>query len=106
LFAASRHWGVSLHFNQGLAGASAAALQASRDTAMNPAAFDAFALLISGAEGPPAYPGISGREPDVATARREDNPFGARSPREHRAIADGLPVHRLHYRVRTAPGAS
>jgi tRNA (guanine-N7-)-methyltransferase len=27
-----------------------------------------------------------------------DNPYGARSPREHRAIADGLPVHRLRWR--------
>lgn len=27
-----------------------------------------------------------------------DNPYDARSPREHRAIADGLPVHRLRYR--------
>ena len=71
LFAASRHWGVSLHFNKGLAGAPASALAASGDTATNPAALDAFALLISGAEGPPAYPGIAGREPDVATARRE-----------------------------------
>ena len=32
--------------------------------------------------------------------RVADNPFGARSPREHRAIADGLPVHRLLYRKR------
>ena len=37
LFAASRHWGVSLHFNKGLAGAPAEALAAARDTAMNPA---------------------------------------------------------------------
>jgi tRNA (guanine-N7-)-methyltransferase len=26
-----------------------------------------------------------------------ENPYGARSPRERRAIADGLPVHRLRY---------
>ncbi len=26
-----------------------------------------------------------------------ENPYGARSPREHRAIADGLPVHRLRW---------
>ena len=32
--------------------------------------------------------------------RVAENPFGARSPREHRAIADGLPVHRLLYRKR------
>lgn len=29
-----------------------------------------------------------------------ENPYGARSPREHRAIADGLPVTRLRYRRR------
>lgn len=27
-----------------------------------------------------------------------ENPFGARSPREHRAIADGLPVYRFLWR--------
>jgi tRNA (guanine-N7-)-methyltransferase len=27
-----------------------------------------------------------------------ENPYGARSPREHRAAADGLPVHRLRWR--------
>ncbi len=71
LFAASRHWGVALHCNKGLAGAPASAIDAARDTAMNPAVLDAFALLISGAEGPPAYPGIVGHEPDAATARRQ-----------------------------------
>ncbi len=32
------------------------------------------------------------------SARMADNPYDARSPREHRAIADGLPVHRLRFR--------
>jgi tRNA (guanine-N7-)-methyltransferase len=32
------------------------------------------------------------------TARLADNPYGARSPRERRALEDGLPVHRLRYR--------
>jgi FAD/FMN-containing dehydrogenase len=71
LLAASRHWGVSLHVNKGLAGAPAAAIAAARDTAMNPAVLDAFALVISAAEGPPAYPGIPGHEPDLATARQQ-----------------------------------
>jgi len=31
-------------------------------------------------------------------ARLAENPFLARSPRERRAIADGLPIHRLLYR--------
>ncbi len=34
------------------------------------------------------------------SARIEHNPFGARSPREHRAIADGLPIYRLYYERR------
>ena len=70
LFAASRHWSVSLHFNKGLAGAPADAIDAVRDAATNPAVLSAFALAISAAEGPPAYPGIAGHEPDLPTARR------------------------------------
>jgi tRNA (guanine-N7-)-methyltransferase len=36
---------------------------------------------------------------DVAGSPRiGDNPYGARSPREKRAIFDGLPVHRLRWR--------
>jgi FAD/FMN-containing dehydrogenase len=70
LFAASRLWGFSLHFNKGLAGAPAAAIAAARDTATNPAVLDAFALVISAGEGPPAFPGIRGHEPDLAAGRR------------------------------------
>jgi FAD/FMN-containing dehydrogenase len=69
LFAAAQHWGVTLHVNKGLAGAPAEAIAAARDTAMNPAVLDAFALIISGAGGPPAHPGISGHEPDPSVAR-------------------------------------
>lgn len=69
MFAASRRWRISLHCNKGLAGATADTIEATRDTAMNPAVLDAFGLLICGAGGEPAYPGILGREPDVATAR-------------------------------------
>lgn len=69
LFAASRHWGFALHFNKGLAGGPADALAAAKDTATNPAVVDAFALAISAAEGPPAFPGIPGHEPDLAEGR-------------------------------------
>ena len=41
---------------------------AARDTATNPAMLDAFALAIAGAPGPPAYPSITGHEPDAAAA--------------------------------------
>ena len=71
LFEAAKHRGVSLHFNKGLAGATAEAIAAARDTAMNPAVVDAFALAISGDGGPPAYPDVPGHEPDAAVARSE-----------------------------------
>lgn len=70
LFAASRHWGFSLHLNKGLAGAAPEAVAAARDTPMNPAVLDAFALLMMGSEEQPAYPGVAGHEPDAASARR------------------------------------
>ena len=71
LFAATRHRAVALHTNKGLAGAPAAAVAAARDTATNPAVLEAFALAICAAEGPPAYPGVPGHEPDAAAARAE-----------------------------------
>jgi FAD/FMN-containing dehydrogenase len=71
LFRAAQHWSLALHVNKGLAGAPDRAIAAARDTATNPAVLEAFALAISGAEGPPAYPGIPGHEPNPATARRE-----------------------------------
>jgi FAD/FMN-containing dehydrogenase len=71
LFAAAKHLGVALHCNKGLAGAPADAIAAAKDTAMNPAVTDSFALAISGAFGEPAYPGIPGHEPDEAAARKQ-----------------------------------
>jgi tRNA (guanine-N7-)-methyltransferase len=35
--------------------------------------------------------------------RMVDNPYGARSPRERRAMSDGLPIHRLRYTRTGAP---
>lgn len=71
LFAASRHRGLSLHVNKGLAGAPAEAVAAAKDTAMNPAVLDAFALVILAAAEGPAYPGVADHEPAVASAREE-----------------------------------
>jgi FAD/FMN-containing dehydrogenase len=70
LFATSRHWKVSLHFNKGLAGAPVEELAMARDTATNPAVLDAFALAIIAGGEPPAFPGILGHEPDVTAARQ------------------------------------
>ena len=69
LFASTRHWNVQLHFNKGLAGASADDLAAAKDTAMNPAALDAFALAIIAGGESPAFPGIPGHQPDLTGAR-------------------------------------
>lgn len=66
---AAATWGVSLHFNKGLAGAPAEALARTRETSMNPAVLDAFALAISGAGEGPAYPGVPGHEPQAALGR-------------------------------------
>ncbi len=69
LFAATRHWGIALHLNKGLAGAPPEVLAAARDTALHPAALSAFALLICGAEDPPAYAGVPGHAPNETLAR-------------------------------------
>jgi FAD/FMN-containing dehydrogenase len=70
LYAASRRWEVSLHFNKGLAGAPPEAIAAARDTAMNPQVLDAFALAIIAGSGAPAYPGMPGPGPDLAEAHK------------------------------------
>jgi FAD/FMN-containing dehydrogenase len=70
LFESTRHWSMSLHFNKGLAGAPAEEIAAARDTAMNPAVLDAFALAICAGGGPPAFPGLKGHEPDRQAAHR------------------------------------
>jgi tRNA (guanine-N7-)-methyltransferase len=47
-----------------------------------------------------AHPALEPAGDAPGSARLADNPYGARSPRERRALADGLPVHRLRYRRR------
>ena len=69
LFTASRHWNVALHFNKGLAGASADELAAARGTAMNPVVLDAFALAIIAGNSQPA--GRPTPQPDVTAGRRD-----------------------------------
>ncbi|MBO0711368.1 MAG: BBE domain-containing protein [Acetobacteraceae bacterium] len=41
------------------------------DTPINEAVADAFALAIVASEGPAAFPGLAGHEPDTAAARRD-----------------------------------
>jgi FAD/FMN-containing dehydrogenase len=70
LFESARHWSLELHFNKGLTGAPAEQIAAAKDTAMNPAVLGAFALAICGSEGPPAFPGVKGHEPNLQAAHR------------------------------------
>jgi FAD/FMN-containing dehydrogenase len=92
MFTASRKWPIQYHFNKGLAGAPADAIATSRDTAMNPAALDAFALAIVAAAGPPAFAGIAGHEPDGAKAKREAVAVSA-SLGELAKLAPGAPSY-------------
>jgi hypothetical protein len=96
-FAASRHWGVSFHFNKGLAGAPAAAINEARNTAMNPDVPDAFALANYGLRRPAGVPRLTSVEPRRLVAQRgrggcRRGPF-ARSGRDGRA-----PRRRARYR--------
>jgi FAD/FMN-containing dehydrogenase len=81
LVAAARHSTVEIHFQKGLAGGAEEAIAAARDTAMNPAVIDAFALAIVASEAQPAYPGLAGHWPDLAQARRN-------AAKVHRAMAE------------------
>lgn len=71
LFEFTRDYGLSLHFNKGLAGAPDEQIAAARDTATNPQVLDAFALALTGGTRPPAFPGIPGHQPDIAAARKD-----------------------------------
>jgi FAD/FMN-containing dehydrogenase len=71
LFASSRNWTVGLHFNKGLAGAPPTVVAAARETAMNPAVANAFALAIIAGDGPPAYPGLPKSKTDLAEDRSD-----------------------------------
>lgn len=64
LYAASRAHSLGIHFNKGLAGADETARVRARNTATNPGAVEAFALVILGAGGPPPYLHIPGYEAD------------------------------------------
>lgn len=68
LFDASRQWSVTFHFNKGQAGAATEAVRRGRETSINPAVYDAAALMIIAANGT-GYPGVSGHEPDLREAQ-------------------------------------
>ena len=74
LFAASRHKLLRVFTNKGLAGSAPEVLEATRQTAMNPAVVAAFALvIIADGEQPPAYPGMARTAVDLAAARTDSH---------------------------------
>jgi FAD/FMN-containing dehydrogenase len=85
LFAGSRHEMIELHFNKGIGGAPREAVERTRETAMNPAVLNAFALAMIGDAGG-GYPGVRGHEPDVKAAR-EARKQVHRAMNELRAVA-------------------
>jgi FAD/FMN-containing dehydrogenase len=68
LFRASRQWPVRLDLNKALWGAAADAQRRDRATAINPAVFDAAALVLAFSVQQFAFPGIAGYEPDMRLA--------------------------------------
>jgi len=62
---ASRHWYLSLHLNKALWGAAPGALARDRTTSINPAVFDAAALVTTTSAQQYAFPGVPGHEPDL-----------------------------------------
>ena len=72
LFAASRHWSVSLHFNKGLAGSppEAIAARAGHRDESRGARVPSRSAIIAGGESA-RYPGVAGHSPDEAEARTD-----------------------------------
>lgn len=71
LFAASRHKLLRVFLNKGLAGAPLEVLEATRQTATNPAVVEAFALVIIADGQGLAYPGLTRTTMDLTSARRD-----------------------------------
>ena len=86
MFAASRHKAFQLHFNKGIAGATAEAVAATRETATNPDVLSAFALAIVADVESSAYPGEP-RPPMDLNAARQDAQAIARAAAELRKVA-------------------
>jgi FAD/FMN-containing dehydrogenase len=69
LVASSRHATVGLHFNKGLAGGDPQVVAWARDTATNPEAADAFALVIIANGGPSRFAGLPDAHDDDKARR-------------------------------------
>jgi FAD/FMN-containing dehydrogenase len=88
LFAASRYKQVQLHFNKGIAGSSAEAITATRETATNPVVLDAFVLVIIADGQGPAYPGMPGSAIDKAAAHKDAAKIAAAAAELRKLVPD------------------
>lgn len=70
-FRASQLHAVSLHFNKGLSGASADAIKRGRETATNPAVYDAVGLVIMFGGSNEVFQGIAGKEPTRQIVKKD-----------------------------------
>jgi hypothetical protein len=68
LFQGAQRWPLSLHFNKALFGASSAAVARDGTTAINPAVFEAAALVLTASSQLDAYPRVAGHGPDLGLA--------------------------------------
>ncbi len=80
--------GCPLPLNKGLAGGTAEAIEATRQTATNPAVLDAFALVIIADGGPPAYPGMPHRSVDEGAALDDAKRIAAAAARLRELVPD------------------
>jgi hypothetical protein len=71
LMDASREWAIELHFQKGFAGAPMEVIATTKETPMNPAVTESFALAIIASEEPPAYAGLFHHTPGFEAARRD-----------------------------------
>lgn len=88
IFKTTRHWGVSLHFNKGLAGAPDEEVNAAKNTATNPAVLTAFALAIIAGSGEPAFTGMPDINDDLSDAKQRAERMDSAIEELHRIIPD------------------
>ena len=98
LYSASRLHYYSLHANKGLTGANSEALARDAQTSINPATFDAIALLIMASNQQHAYPGVPGHEPDLELGATESQRIDVAMNAIRRATPDaGAYVNEADY---------
>lgn len=97
LYNASRAYSLGLHFNKGMGGGEAGARARAADTATNPGAVDAFALVIIATGGPPPYLHIPGFEADPAKQQADKAAIARASAAIRVAGDDGSYVSESDY---------